>query len=222
VFGGRGGPVGRRNSRTRNCRQIGKIRPRRYETRKIPHKAGARIAIDSARASVFRYPQLPFVSTMAPKDIKKIPDKLTDSEKKKIKQENKAKANPERAAEKKEKNDAKRETRKVSANNLLETCLATAHLQHSLQASNAGRPLAARDVGCWSKAACTLWHSTTLGSWQPAPATSVWGAHLTHRPSTRPEAPAASRAPSRAPAPLTCSLPNGPTPIGQRLVHVHQ
>ena len=52
---------------------------------------------------------------MAPKDIKKIPDKLTDSEKKKIKQENKAKANPERAAEKKEKNDAKRETRKVSA-----------------------------------------------------------------------------------------------------------
>jgi hypothetical protein len=53
---------------------------------------------------------------MAPKDIKKIPDKLTDSEKKKIKQENKAKANPERAAEKKEKNDAKRETRKVSAN----------------------------------------------------------------------------------------------------------
>jgi hypothetical protein len=163
---------------------------------------------------------------MAPKDIKKIPDKLTDSEKKKIKQENKAKANPERAAEKKEKNDAKRETRKVSANTLLETCLAislaTAHLQLSLQASNAGRPLAARDVGCWSKAACTLWHSTTLGSWQPAPATSVWGAHLTHRPSTRPEAPAASRAPSRAPAPLTCSLPNGPTPIGQRLVHVHQ
>ena len=92
---------------------------------------------------------------MAPKDIKKIPDKLTDSEKKKIKQENKAKANPERAAEKKEKNDAKRETRKVSANTLLETCLATAHLQLSLQASNAGRPLAASDVGCWSKAACT-------------------------------------------------------------------
>eukprot|EP00900_Chrysochromulina_parva_P013713 jgi/Chrpa1/22342/Chrysochromulina_OHIO_Genome00001006-RA len=52
---------------------------------------------------------------MAPKDIKKIPDKLTDSEKKKIKQENKAKANPERAAEKKEKNDAKRETRKRAA-----------------------------------------------------------------------------------------------------------
>lgn len=41
----------------------------------------------------------------------KIIDKLTDAEKKKIKQENKAKANPQRAAEKKEKNDAKRERR---------------------------------------------------------------------------------------------------------------
>jgi|TARA_B110000967_G_C18784713_1_gene510138 hypothetical protein len=39
-------------------------------------------------------------------------DKLTDSEKKKIKQENKAKANPGKAAEKKEKNDACREKRK--------------------------------------------------------------------------------------------------------------
>jgi len=39
-------------------------------------------------------------------------DKLTDSEKKKIKQENKAKANPGTAAEKKEKNDACREKRK--------------------------------------------------------------------------------------------------------------
>tara|TARA_B110000285_G_scaffold223672_1_gene279487 strand:- start:7688 stop:7873 length:186 start_codon:yes stop_codon:yes gene_type:complete len=39
-------------------------------------------------------------------------DKLTDSEKKKIKQANKAKANPVKAAEKKEKNDACREKRK--------------------------------------------------------------------------------------------------------------
>ena len=42
----------------------------------------------------------------------KVIDKLTDSEKKKIKQENKAKANPQRAAEKKEKNNSKRERRK--------------------------------------------------------------------------------------------------------------
>ena len=41
-------------------------------------------------------------------------DKLTDAEKKKIKQENKAKANPGKAADKKEKNDAKRERRKES------------------------------------------------------------------------------------------------------------
>ena len=39
-------------------------------------------------------------------------DKLTDSERKKIKQANKAKANPEKAAAKKEKSDAKRERRK--------------------------------------------------------------------------------------------------------------
>ena len=44
----------------------------------------------------------------------KIVDKLTDSERKKIKQENKAKANPEKAAAKKEKSDAKRERRKES------------------------------------------------------------------------------------------------------------
>ena len=43
-----------------------------------------------------------------------IPTKLTDSEKKKIKQEHKAKANPEKAAAKKEKSDAKRERRKES------------------------------------------------------------------------------------------------------------
>lgn len=49
---------------------------------------------------------------MAPKEVKKIADKLTDSEKKKIKQENKAKANPAQAAAKKEKSDAKRERRK--------------------------------------------------------------------------------------------------------------
>jgi hypothetical protein len=41
-------------------------------------------------------------------------DKLTDAQKKKIKQENKAKANPGKAAAKKEKQDAKRERRKES------------------------------------------------------------------------------------------------------------
>merc|ERR1712166_1454831 len=55
------------------------------------------------------------IVTMPPKkEVKKVPDKLTDSEKKKIKQENKAKANPELAAGKKEKSDAKRERRKES------------------------------------------------------------------------------------------------------------
>ena len=39
-------------------------------------------------------------------------DKLTDAEKKKIKQENKAKQNPALAEKKKEKNDACRERRK--------------------------------------------------------------------------------------------------------------
>ena len=39
-------------------------------------------------------------------------DKLTDSEKKKIKQDNKAKANPEKAEAKKEKNDVCRAKRK--------------------------------------------------------------------------------------------------------------
>ena len=47
-------------------------------------------------------------------EVKKIPDKLTDSEKKKIKQENKAKANPELAAANKASADAKRERRKES------------------------------------------------------------------------------------------------------------
>jgi len=47
-------------------------------------------------------------------DIKKIPDKLTDSEKKKIKQENKAKADPALAAANKASADAKRERRKES------------------------------------------------------------------------------------------------------------
>ncbi|KAG1669786.1 hypothetical protein FOA52_001616 [Chlamydomonas sp. UWO 241] len=51
---------------------------------------------------------------MAPHEVKKLPDKLTDSEKKKIKNENKAKANPKLAAEKKEKNDACRERRAAS------------------------------------------------------------------------------------------------------------
>jgi len=45
---------------------------------------------------------------------KKIPDKPTDSEKKKIKNENKAKANPKLAADKKEKNDACRDRRAAS------------------------------------------------------------------------------------------------------------
>ena len=41
-------------------------------------------------------------------------DKLTDAEKKKIKQANKAKANPGKAADKKAKNDACREKRKAA------------------------------------------------------------------------------------------------------------
>ena len=45
---------------------------------------------------------------------KNAPVKLTDSEKKKIKQQNKAKANPERAAENKASADAKRQRRKES------------------------------------------------------------------------------------------------------------
>ena len=51
---------------------------------------------------------------MPPKVDKKakIPDKLTDSERKKIKQANKAKQNPELAAQKKEKNEAKALRRK--------------------------------------------------------------------------------------------------------------
>ena len=105
---------------------------------------------------------------MAPKDIKKIPDKLTDSEKKKIKQENKAKANPERAAEKKEKNDAKRETRKVSANTLLETCLASTRSV----CSNAGLMPAARVVACGLLVKSGMYSLAQhqLGSWRPAPA----------------------------------------------------
>ena len=49
---------------------------------------------------------------MAPKKDPTAKDKLTDAEKKKIKQENKAKANPVKAEAKKEKNDACREKRK--------------------------------------------------------------------------------------------------------------
>jgi len=45
---------------------------------------------------------------------KKIPDKLTDAEKKKVKNLNKAKANPTLAAAKKEKNDACRDRRAAS------------------------------------------------------------------------------------------------------------
>ena len=53
---------------------------------------------------------------MAPKDsgFKNIPDKLTDTEKKKKQQENKAKANPKQADAKKAKNDACRGRRKES------------------------------------------------------------------------------------------------------------
>jgi len=51
---------------------------------------------------------------MPPKDVKKIPDKLTDSERNKLKQLNKSKANPLLAAQKKEKNDACRERRALS------------------------------------------------------------------------------------------------------------
>lgn len=47
-------------------------------------------------------------------DFKKIVDKPTDSERKKIKQAHKAMANPEKAAAKKIKSDAKRERRKES------------------------------------------------------------------------------------------------------------
>ena len=43
---------------------------------------------------------------------KSLPDKLTDAEKKKIKQANKAKANPGKAAENKASADAKRARRK--------------------------------------------------------------------------------------------------------------
>ena len=46
--------------------------------------------------------------------LKKIPDKMTDAEKKKKKNDNKAKANPTLAAAKKEKNDACRDRRAVS------------------------------------------------------------------------------------------------------------
>ena len=62
-------------------------------------------------------------------------DKLTDSEKKKIKQENKAKANPKQAEEKKAKNDSKREKRAVSVRSsyqsplrLLPRAVVTPHL----------------------------------------------------------------------------------------------
>jgi hypothetical protein len=49
---------------------------------------------------------------MPPKVRTKIPDKPTDSQKKKIKQANKAKQNPALAAAKKEKNEAKAARRK--------------------------------------------------------------------------------------------------------------
>jgi hypothetical protein len=51
---------------------------------------------------------------MGVKDIKKLPDKLTDSERKQKKNEQRAKANPSLALEKKAKNDACRERRAAS------------------------------------------------------------------------------------------------------------
>jgi hypothetical protein len=51
---------------------------------------------------------------MGKAELKKIPDKLTDAERKKVKNDNKAKANPELSAAKKEKNDAKRDRRAAS------------------------------------------------------------------------------------------------------------
>ena len=53
--------------------------------------------------------------TQTHKEEKKKPNsEMTDSERNKLKQENKAKANPEQAARNKEINDAKRERRKES------------------------------------------------------------------------------------------------------------
>lgn len=54
------------------------------------------------------------ITTMPPKTKTKIADKPTDAEKKKIKQANKAKQDPKRAAAKKLKNEAKAERRKES------------------------------------------------------------------------------------------------------------
>jgi len=48
---------------------------------------------------------------MGKEDLKKIPDKLTDSEKNKIKKDNKGKANPTLRDAKKEKNDRCRDRR---------------------------------------------------------------------------------------------------------------
>jgi hypothetical protein len=53
--------------------------------------------------------------TQSQKEQKKKPNsEMTDSERNKLKQENKAKANPDQAARNKEINDAKRERRKES------------------------------------------------------------------------------------------------------------
>jgi Arc/MetJ-type ribon-helix-helix transcriptional regulator len=51
---------------------------------------------------------------MGKEALKKLPDKMTDSEKNKKKNDNKAKANPKLAAAKKEKNDACRDRRAAS------------------------------------------------------------------------------------------------------------
>jgi len=51
---------------------------------------------------------------MSKESFKKLPEKMTDSEKKKRKSDNKSKSNPKLAASKKEKNDACRDRRAAS------------------------------------------------------------------------------------------------------------
>eukprot|EP00614_Pseudopedinella_elastica_P012805 CAMPEP_0172596512 /NCGR_PEP_ID=MMETSP1068-20121228/16326_1 /TAXON_ID=35684 /ORGANISM="Pseudopedinella elastica, Strain CCMP716" /LENGTH=64 /DNA_ID=CAMNT_0013395581 /DNA_START=363 /DNA_END=557 /DNA_ORIENTATION=- len=57
---------------------------------------------------------MPPKQTVGGKSREKIPDKLTDSEKKKLKQATKVAQNPDKAAAKKVKNDAKRDGRKAA------------------------------------------------------------------------------------------------------------
>ena len=113
--------------------------------------------------------------TMPPKkEVKKVPDKLTDSEKKKIKQENKAKANPELAAGKKEKSDAKRERRKVPRRPSNRPCTCPPHLPQHYMPHNACPP---HHHGC-----CTLPVAVTLGASRPH-SCAICAAPLTQSPS---------------------------------------